>query len=477
MKFLLASRKAHLQILLILLSICIATLGCGSAPQKRLPNIVFVFIDDMGYGDLSIYGNGEVQTENIDRLAAEGTRFTNFYVNSPICSPSRVAVTTGMYPSRWRIHSFLASSERNARRDMANFLDPSAPTLARALKDAGYATAHFGKWHMGGGRDVGDAPLPREYGFDESSVSFEGLGERYLWPSRLSIESAELGRGRVEWTEKHEKTRIYVDKAIDFMQRHRAEPFYINLWPNDVHDAHIPSTRPGLMEKYEKTADNEYEQKFFAVLDEMDRQLGRLFDELDRLGLAEETLIVLASDNGPTDWPRYYDQGIEPPGSTGRFLGRKWSLYEGGIRVPMIIRWTGRVPAGRVDDETVFGGIDLPPSLAAVAGTRMPAEYEIDGEDVSGAFFGEVMQREAPLYWLYPRKPEVDLLPGNPEYRSPNLAVRDGRWKLLINSDGTGAELYDLEADSGESNNLARANPDVVKRLSHLALEWRRTLP
>ena len=149
--------------------------SCSSRPASTSaspPNIVFIFIDDMGYGDLSCTGNKDVRTATIDRLAKEGIRFTNFYVGSPICSPSRVTITTGHYPRRHRISSYLASRKRNRDRKMANFLDPKAPCIARAFKKAGYATAHFGKWHMGGGRDVGDAPLPQAYGFDESLVSF-----------------------------------------------------------------------------------------------------------------------------------------------------------------------------------------------------------------------------------------------------------------------------------------------------------------
>ena len=149
-----------------------ATAALGAAER---PNIVFIFVDDMGYGDLSCYGNKDIRTGNIDRLAHEGVRFKQFYVASPICSPSRVGITTGQFPARHMIHSYLNSRKRNTERGMRDFLDPAAPAIARAFQDAGYATAHFGKWHIGGGRDGDDAPLPQAYGFDESLVSFEGL--------------------------------------------------------------------------------------------------------------------------------------------------------------------------------------------------------------------------------------------------------------------------------------------------------------
>jgi len=441
------------------------------ASRAAHPNILLVYVDDMGYGDLSVYGNDRLPTPNIDRLARQGTRFTQFYSNSPICSPSRVALTTGTYPSRWRIHSYLDARARNRARGMADYLDPEAPTLARTLERAGYATAHFGKWHMGGGRDVGDAPLPRAYGFDESLTSFEGLGDRYLWPDGLNEQSAKLGHGEIRWTQKSEMTRHYVDRTIDFMRRHRDGPFYVNLWPNDVHDEFEP--RPGAAERHRAIARSDEEAKFFAVLAEMDRQLGRVFDELRRLGIEERTIVVLASDNGPTDWPRYYEAGIKPPGSAGPFRGRKWSLYEGGIRMPLIVRWPDRVPAGHVDSTSVIAAMDLVPSLARLAGVT-PAPG-LDGEDASRAIRGETrsVRRARPVYWYYPN----DITPGNAAFVTPPLAVRDGRWKLLVREDGSGAQLYDLAADPAETSDVGAAHPEIVRRLAGDVVAWRRALP
>jgi len=468
-----------------------ACAGASLSPQKRgasypinaksafgglrRPNIVIILADDMGYGDLSCYGNQAIKTVNIDRLAEEGVRLTQFYVNSPICSPSRVAVTTGMYPARWRINSFLDSRQSNRKCDMADYLDPKAPTLARTLKQAGYATAHFGKWHMGGGRDVDDAPLPQEYGFDQSLVSFEGLGDRILIKNDgLSIVSAKLGQGKIRWVEKHEMTEIYVNRAIDFIHRNKDKPFYINLWPNDVHDEHVP--KPQLKDKYKDVTRNEYEQKFFAVLDELDRQISRLMNEISRLGLDENTIIIFTSDNGPTDWPRYYKEGVKPPGSAGPFRGRKWSLYEGGIRVPFIIRWKGTVPAGKVNEKSVVCGVDLFASLCRLVGLDVPQDVNFDGEDMSQAFFGKQLERQGPIFWEYRRKPFY-LKPGNPEFVSPNLAIRDGKWKLLINDDDSGPELYDLTEDIAEATNLIEKEPEVAERLSERLLAWRKSLP
>ena len=440
----------------------------------RPPNIVVVFIDDMGYGDLGVTGNADVPTPNIDRLAAQGTRFEQFYVNAPICSPSRVALTTGMYPSRWRIHSYLAGREDNRRRGLADWLDPGAPTLPRALQAAGYATAHFGKWHMGGGRDVGDAPLITEYGFDESMTSFEGLGDRYLWrepESDLNEQSARLGRGEISWTEKRRVTGHYVDDAIDFMRRHRDRPFYLNLWPNDVHDPFDPI--PALAAKYEDAARNHYERDYFAVLEEVDRQLGRLFDEIDRLGLADGTIVVFTGDNGPTDWAHYYREGVAPPGSTAGLRGRKWSLYEGGIREPLIVRWPGHVPAGRVDGETILSSVDLVPTLAALAGAPLPTTHELDGEDLGQAFLGDPALRAEPLFWHYPN----DIRPGDTASVTPRFAMREGPWKLLAERDGSGAQLYDLDADPRETSDLAAAEPERVARMTERLRAWIADLP
>lgn len=281
-----------------------AFLGAGaaaalSAASRQKPNIIFLFIDDLGYGDFGVTGNRDVPTPNIDRIAREGTRFTQFYTASPICSPSRAGVLTGQFPARHRIHSYLSDRKSNAAVDMPDWLDPQAPSVARTFQRAGYKTAHIGKWHLGGGRDVGDAPLPQAYGFDESWTSFEGLGDRLLLEKDgLSKQSAALGRGEITWAPKHKSTELYLNRSFEFMKRCGPNPFYLHLWTMDVHDAHLP--RPDLMEKYQRFAANPYQQKFYAVLDEFDRQVGRLVDFLDTNRLSERTLLVVTGDNGPT---------------------------------------------------------------------------------------------------------------------------------------------------------------------------------
>ena len=444
------------------------------APAARRPNVVFIFLDDLGYGDLGVTGNRDVATPHMDSLARDGVQFTQFYVASPICSPSRVGVTTGQYPARHLIHSYLNTRESNRALGMCDYLNPSAPCLARAFQRAGYATGHFGKWHMGGGRDVNDAPLPRAYGFDEALSSFEGLGDRVLEKDhRLSEQSARLGRGRIQRAPKHQLTEIWVDHAIQFIRRHASRPFYLQLWPSDVHDVHRP--RPDLMEKYARFSSNPFVQSFYAVLDELDRQIGRLLGAIDETGLAENTLVVFTGDNGPTAWPRYYEQGFQAPGSTAGLRGRKWSLYEGGIRQPFFARWKGSLPAGLVDKQTVVGAVDLFPTLCTLAGIS-PPRVTFDGHDMSTAFGGKPRQRARPLLWEYGRDERL-LRPGLKDDQSPNLAIRDDRWKLLVNGDGSRLELYDFDVSDKERENVAKQHPAVVDRLSKAVLAWRRSWP
>ena len=436
----------------IVFAILAATAGLESVSAEESkgerPNIVVIFIDDMGYADPSCFGNPLIKTPNIDRLAAEGIKLNNFYVNSPICSASRVALTTGQYQGRWRIHSFLNSRAGNANRGMADYLDASAPTTAKKLKAAGYATAHFGKWHMGGGRDVDDAPLPQAYGFDESLVSFEGLGDRIISNAKGVERARALGHGKVIPCERWERMQIQTDRTIDFIGRHRDGPFYVRLFPNDVHDVHVPL--PGSADKFKSVSDDPFVRDFFAVLEEMDKQIGRVIATIDELDLGENTLILFTSDNGPTDWPKKYKTG-PPAGFTGPYRGRKWSLFEGGIRMPFIARWTGTIPAGMEDATSVVSAIDLSPTICRFAG--VPVEAELDGLDRGDVLLGTASRRAKPVFWQYGH-PHAILKGGKPEHQSPTFAVRDGRWKFLINPDGSEAQLFDLEADEGETTNL-----------------------
>lgn len=438
------------------LSFLILSWSWGFTAER--PHVLFILVDDFGWADASCFG-GKVPTPNIDQLAAQGAQFRQFYTTSPICSPSRCGILTGQFPARWRITSYLQTKAGNRECEQADFLDPQAPSLPRAFKQAGYTTAHIGKWHLGGGRDVTDAPPFAAYGYDV------GLGT-YESPEPAPA----LGLKTTPWENKrepqqvprHERTRWMVDQARHFLQTHASrQPCFINLWLDDVHTPYRPK---------EGQDDRALPAKYRAVLEETDRQIGRLLE-----ALPPNTLTILCGDNGP-----------EPTLNqtrTGGLRGMKWSLYEGGIRTPLIVSWPSVVPAGLINDHTVISAVDFMPTLAVLAGLKLPSAAT-DGEDMSAAFKGEKTTRQKPLFWEYGRKPGVAgtvkggfPYPSEPQAKSPNLAIRQGSWKLLIQADATQPELYDLAHDAHETTNLAADRPDVLAELQTAVLNWRKSLP
>lgn len=438
--------------IILFIFLLIATMT-GVATEK--PNVVFIFVDDLGWSDVACFG-GKAPTPSIDRLANEGTQFRQFYVASPICSPSRCGVITGQFPGRWRITSYLQTKAGNRECEQADFLDPKAPSLPRAFKEAGYATAHVGKWHLGGGRDVTDAPKFAAYGYDL------GLGT-YESPEP----AAELGLRSMPWEEtrepqqvpRHERTRWMVDEALKFMQQHADKPCFVNLWLDDMHTPYRPQ---------EGEDERRLPAKHRDVLTAMDAQIGRLLD-----ALPQNTLIVFCGDNGPEP---SFDRT-----RTGGLRGMKWSLYEGGIRTPLIVRWSGTVPAGVVNERTVVCSVDFMPTLCSLAQIT-PPEATFDGEDLSAAFKGAQTRRTKALLWEYGRKPTAKEMrsfpyPKEAGARSPNLAIREGDWKLLINADGSQAELYHLAEDPNETSNRIDTETAIATKLKKTVLNWRQSLP
>jgi arylsulfatase A-like enzyme len=448
-----------------------------AAPVER-PNILFILVDDMGFGDLSIMGNRKVATPNIDRLAREGVLLTQFYDAAPICSSSRAGFLTGRFPAEVNFVSITAARDRNAEMGQADWLDPKLPNIARTLQSAGYATAHFGKWHLGGGRDIGDAPRPTAYGFDQSFTTFEGLGPRVLVSDEerdLAEQSDKLGNGARFWDIKTNLTGLYSDMAVNFIGQHADKPWFVNLWLNDVHDPWAPG-EAALAEVMGKGTSSD-DDRYLASLVKMDKTLGRLFERLRQMGEFENTLIVVTSDNGPSPLPRYYRDGNVAPGSTADLRGRKFSLFEGGIRQPLILSWPAAAKAGHRDERTVAQGVDLLPTFAHLAGAPRPAG--IDGVDLSPVLVGTPVDRQTPLFWAYgkegaPRQPN---LPSQPHDVSPRFAVREGNWKLLAEAGGATPQLYDLAADPGESREVGAQNPAVRDRLLARLKAWMASLP
>jgi arylsulfatase A-like enzyme len=445
------TRWTHFAVLTAVLGI-----AAPSPAAETRPHVVLILADDLGPGDLGCYGGTLTPTPNIDRLAKEGTRFTQYYSASPICSPSRAGLITGMFPARWRITSFLQTRAGNRGCEQADYLDPKAPSLPRQLREAGYATAHFGKWHLGGGRDVDDAPKFAAYGYDEHAGTWESpephpdiTATNWIWSDKDKVK---------RW----QRSGFFVDKTLDFLRRRKdaGKPGFVNLWLDDPHTPWVPEAG---------APKGETRENLRGVMKETDRQVGRLLDGLNEMGIDRETVLIFTSDNGAL--PTF--KGAR----SGGLRASKLSLYEGGIRMPFIVRWPGRAPAGRVDEQTMLAAVDLLPTLCAIGGAKAPEGVALDGQDMTAAFRGVVTQRKSPLFWEYGRNDKFFKFPPDPTTRSPSVAVREGKWKLLINPDGSRAELYDVVADAGETDNVAVAHPEVTRRLSEQALAWRNSLP
>ena len=423
------------------------------AQGNRAPNIVFFLADDLGWGDLGCYGNARIRTPNLDRMAKQGTLFTQFYASGPVCSPSRCGFMTGRFPGRLGIHSALGPN--NQVRGQADFLDPQVPTIARVLQQAGYATAHFGKWHLGDGEK---APDPREYGLDE----------------RITANTNDNTWNKRDPYFRANSTSLIVDAAIRFIEKNRERPFYVNAWSLLPHAPLNPTDEQ--MKPYRQLGPAGLPYKgalevYAASVTAIDEQFGRLMARLDALGLAGDTVVVFSSDNGPEDI-HLREASHSGVGAPGPFRGRKRSLYEGGIRMPFLVRWPGHVAAGRVDRTSVVSGVDFLPSMAALARAPLPAGLEADGEDRGRVLLGTPAPRSKPLFWEW----RLSVF-GDTMHRSPMLATRSGDWKLLMNPDRGRVELYDIPRDSLEVNNQAAARPDVAERLAGPLLAWQKTLP
>ena len=430
----------------VVLSLFVALAGPLMAAEAR-PNILFVFVDDSGWGDYSCYGNpikdaaGKPITPNIDRIAATGTRFTQGYVAAPICSSSRTGVLTGTEPGRFGIHSFLASKAENQKRNMKDWLRPDTVTTARLFRDAGYRTGQFGKWHMGGGRDVDDAPFPQDYGFEKSLVAFEGMGDRVLYNGDgLSKQNADVP-GKITWAEWEQGAVLHTDAALGFIEESVKEkkPFYVHVPYNDTHSPY--HVAPGHEDDFAHATENKNARLFLGELNALDKQVGRLLDKLDQLGIANNTLVLLIGDNGAPN-----DNLNRQLKRNGGLKGGKGSLWEGGIRVPFLVRMPGTVAAGKVNTSSAVSTLDLLPTYCELAGiTPPPAPYA--GESVLDVFKGSDRPRNRTLFWEFGAV-------SNQSPNSPKLAIREGNFKFLRDPEGTKREFYDLSVDPNETTNL-----------------------
>lgn len=405
--------------------------GLASHAEERPPNFIVVMTDDQGYGDLGCYGAEKIRTPNLDRMAAEGTRFTGFYSSNPVCTPSRAGLLLGRYGARNNLHRVLFPKDSTG-------LQHGETTIAELLKGKGYATACIGKWHLGHLPEF----LPTRHGFDyyygvpysnDMDVAQRGDPPIPLMRNEEIIEQP---------AQQETLTERYTNEAIRFVQEHKEGPFFVYL-PHTM--PHVPLFAS---EKHRgKSAGGLYGD----VIEELDANMGRLIEAVRAEGLAERTLVIYTSDNGP--WLIKKEHG----GSAGPLRDGKGTVYEGGMRVPYLAWWPGRVPAGRVEARPAMN-IDLLPTLAALAGAELPQGKPLDGRDIRGLLFGGGRRADERFFY----------------FNGTRLgAHRDGDWKIVLawpeKDPITGAvrppSLYNLQEDLAETTDRAQDAPEVLERL------------
>ncbi len=429
------------------------------AAEQR-PNIIVVLADDLGYGDLGCYGHKDVHTPHLDRFASQGLRLTACYSAAPVCSPARAGLLTGRTPYRVGVYNWVPM-------DSPMHLPHREITVAKLLRSAGYATGHVGKWHLSGGLDRLDQPQPSDHGFDHWFATQNNALPNHRNPHNFFRNGEAVGK--IEGY----AADIVADEAIRWLKegRDQSKPFFLNVW---FHEPHEPiATDPRHARLY--PSDDPSYSAYYGNITQMDAAFGRLMDAVDQLGLQERTFVLFTSDNGPAV------TAIHPHGSVGPLRARKAHLYEGGIRVPGIVRWPGRIKPGGVSDEPV-SGVDLLPTACELAGIEPPKGREMDGASFTPVFDGRPIARTTPLYWQF-----------NWAQSLPRIALRMGDWKLLASLDKpptvtnditiennaalkeaqpVAFELYNLRTDVGETTDLADREPDRLAgmRLAMLSL-------
>ena len=446
------------------MALCLVSAGVvtqGAESVEGRPNILVILVDDLGYGDLGSYGHPTIRTPNIDRLAADGMRFTDFYSAAPVCSPARAAFLTGRIPVRTGIYDWIPPGS-----DM--HLSADETTVAELLRAAGYQTSMFGKWHLNGALDA-DQPQPDDHGFNHWFATAGFAMPTHLNPFNFVLNGEEVGplEGYA--------CQLVTDEMIRWLREDRdsAKPFFAYVAYHEPHE--VIASPPELVASYPATQ-NSHEAEYFANVTNLDLAVGRLLAALDEMDLADDTFVLFTSDNGPEMLNRH-PQAQRSYGSAGSLRGKKLQLWEGGIRVPAIVRWPGHAQPGSVSRVAV-SGVDLLPTLCAVAGVSVPPELELDGVDTTPVFTGEGLQREAPLFWYHYKAwggPRVVMRDGGwklagfwdgPErLRSDSSTMRPGDLELIRTTELVRFELYDLDADPGERNNVAAKNPVVFEAM------------
>lgn len=437
---------------LLLTLLCVA-----QAQAATQPNILLIYVDDLGYGDLGSYGHPVIKTPNIDALANGGLRLTNYYAPSALCSPSRAGLLTGRYPYRSGIKSWIPEGSDN-------YLHDEEITLAEILKSVGYATAHIGKWHLNSDLGSDTEPQPTDQGFDY----FYGHNAFQI-PTNHN--PTNIFRNRVSLGMQNGYTAdLYADESIEWIKnRDQDKPFFLYLSMAEPHTTFenpaeynqmysdftegtiVPIESGGPVPPKDRLVPRG-PGEYYANITYMDSQLGRVLQALDDLRLEDDTVVVFASDNGPVTsaWLQWYETNAY--GSTGGFRGRKHFLYEGGIKVPAIIRYPGVTRPGSSSDELVLG-TDIFTTLVKIGGGEIPQDRPIDGIDI-GPMLGGGSLPDRAVFWSLSSHGELE------------FAVRHGSWKLLFDRDHVPRELYDLAEDPLEFFNLLGENAAIVRQLS-----------
>ena len=429
-------------LVLLLIVVCTACAQLDPPP----PNFVLIYIDDLGWRDLGFMGSTYYETPQIDALAASGKVFTNAYANAPNCAPSRAALLSGQYAPRHGVYT-VASAERGESRYRqliptvnTTSLDTNTVTMAEALRQAGYTTAHFGKWHLGNGRYA-----PEHQGFD--------VADEASWRQKRSHFMPDTGEYMADYL---------TDRAVEFLQGHGDTPFFLYL---SHYGVHTPiESRPEKIEKFSQKEGDEYhfDPTYAGMIESIDESVGRVMAALEEQGRAENTVVVFFADNG----------GYGPITKMHPLRGAKGMLYEGGIREPLIVHWPGKIEAGSTSETPVIG-IDLYPTFLDLAGVSFGSAYALDGVSLRPILTGAGnLDREA-IYWHFPAYLEAYRDSEVPWRTTPAAAIRSGDYKLIEFFGEDRVELYNLRDDIEERNNLADTMPEKVDELYGMMTAWR----
>lgn len=431
------------RLLLVALAIvCAAPMFArAQAVREARPNVVLIITDDMGWADLGSYGATDIRTPNLDRLAAEGLRLTDFYSNGTTCSPTRAGLISGRYQQRYGVEAPIANADRAGD----SGLPATGFSLPQLLKNHGYATGLVGKWHLGYTAEKS----PNAHGFDyffglksgyhDYYTHHAGDGQPDLWENDRRIE-------REGYT-----TDLVTEHAARFIEEHKSTPFFVDVsytaphWPYQRPGA--PSVAPNnARHVMPQDATTSQRSDYVAMVEHLDRAVGQLLDVIDRAGIADNTIVIFTNDNGG-EWLS----------SSAPFFGRKWTVFEGGIRVPAIVRWPNRIPAGSVSDQVGIT-MDLTASILAVTGAPVPAEARLEGVNLFPIWEGRAPELERTLFWRAGTG------------AAKQAAVRRGDWKLVV--DGPHTYVFNLRTDLSERNDLAKWRQDVAQELRPLLAEW-----